>query len=127
MSSKGMAFGKQAKVTKPRPYGAWILKPALSQRRPGSGEFCRNRSLSTTYPSTMQDNIEQKIKQLMADILRLDPRSVGNETAMDNTPSWDSTNHIILVLALEEEFLVSFDVPEIEAMTSFRDIIQSIN
>ena len=75
----------------------------------------------------MQDNIEQKIKQLMADILRLDPRSVGNETAMDNTPSWDSTNHISLVLALEEEFLVSFDVPEIEAMTSFRDIIQSIN
>jgi acyl carrier protein len=39
---------------------------------------------------------------------------------------WDSGNHISLVLALEEEFGVSFEVSEIETMTSFADIVSTL-
>jgi acyl carrier protein len=39
---------------------------------------------------------------------------------------WDSGNHISLVLALEEEFGVSFEVSEIEAMTSFVDVVSTL-
>lgn len=74
----------------------------------------------------MADNIEQRIKELMADILHLDPAKIDENTSVDNTPKWDSANHINLVLALEEEFSIAFDVDEIEQMLSFFDITQAV-
>jgi acyl carrier protein len=74
----------------------------------------------------MRDDIEQKIKQIMADIFHLDPKQIDEETAMDNTEAWDSANHISLVLALEDEFFITFDVAEIETMTAFPDVIQAV-
>ena len=74
----------------------------------------------------MRDDIEQKIKQIMADIFHLDPKQIDEETAMDNTEAWDSANHISLVLALEDEFSITFDVAEIETMTAFPDVIQAV-
>jgi acyl carrier protein len=74
----------------------------------------------------MPDDTEQKIKQIMADIFRLDSQKIDGQTAMDNTEAWDSANHINLVLALEEEFSISFDVAEIESMTSFLDVVQAV-
>ena len=74
----------------------------------------------------MADNIEQRIKELMADILHLDPAKIDENTSVDNTPKWDSANHISLVLAIEEEFSIAFDVDEIEQMLSFFDITQSV-
>jgi acyl carrier protein len=74
----------------------------------------------------MQDENEQKIRQIMADIFRLDPRRIDATTAMDNTPAWDSTNHISLVLALEEEFSIAFDVTDIETMLSFPAVTRAV-
>ncbi len=74
----------------------------------------------------MRDDIEQRIKQIMADILHLDPRHIDERTAMDNTEAWDSANHISLVLAIEDEFSIAFDVAEIETMTSFIDVVQAV-
>ena len=74
----------------------------------------------------MPDDVEQRIKQIMADIFHLDPRQIGDQTSMDNTEPWDSANHISLVLALEDEFSISFDVAEIETMTSFLDVVEAV-
>jgi acyl carrier protein len=74
----------------------------------------------------MRDDNEQKIRQIMADIFRVDPRTIDATTAMDNTPAWDSTNHISLVLALEEEFSIAFDVADIEAMLSFPAVARAV-
>jgi acyl carrier protein len=56
----------------------------------------------------MSDNIEQRIKEIMADILQLDRGKIGESTSADTTPKWDSTNHISLVLALERSFSIDF-------------------
>ena len=45
---------------------------------------------------------------------------------MDNTEAWDSANHISMMLALEDEFGISFDVSEIESMTSYFDVVQTV-
>jgi len=68
--------------------------------------------------------VERRIKQIMADVLDLNPMSVDDSTCQDRVTSWDSLNHIQLVLALEQEFEVSFEVGEIEAMLSYPDIRQ---
>ena len=74
----------------------------------------------------MAKNVEQTIKDLMAIVLNVDAATIDEGTSMDNTPGWDSANHINLVLALEEEFSVSFEVSEFELMTSFFDIVQVV-
>lgn len=70
--------------------------------------------------------MEQQVKQVMADILGVDPDSIDVSTAKDSTASWDSLNHINLVVALEQEFQISFDVTEIESMLSFSDILETL-
>ena len=74
----------------------------------------------------MSKNIEQTIKDLMAIVLNTDAAKIDDGTSMDNTPGWDSANHINLVLALEEEFSISFEVAEFESMVSFFDIVQVV-
>ncbi len=70
--------------------------------------------------------MEAQIKQLMADILELDPTAIDESTAMDGVSAWDSFNHLNLCLAMEQEFSITFDVDEMESMVSFYDICQII-
>lgn len=74
----------------------------------------------------MSKNVEQTIKELMSIILNIDAAKIDDGTSMDNTPGWDSANHINLVLALEEEFSISFEVSEFEMMVSFFDVVQVV-
>lgn len=62
----------------------------------------------------------------MSIILNIDAAKIDDGTSMDNTPGWDSANHINLVLALEEEFSISFEVSEFEMMVSFFDVVQVV-
>lgn len=75
----------------------------------------------------MSKNVEQSIKDLMSVVLNIDAAKIDDDTSMDNTPGWDSVNHINLVVALEEEFSISFEVSEFELMISFFEIVQIVN
>lgn len=74
----------------------------------------------------MSKNVEQTVKELMSIILSMDADKIDDSTSMDNTPGWDSANHINLVLALEEEFSISFEVSEFELMVSYFDVVQVV-
>ena len=74
----------------------------------------------------MTADIEARVRQVFAEILEIDAAAVGDATSMDTVEQWDSANHISLVLALEEEFGISFDVSEIEAMISFPDVVAGV-
>jgi acyl carrier protein len=74
----------------------------------------------------MSEPLLDTVKRIMADILEVDERSINDATEMGVVEQWDSGNHIGLVLALEEEFGVSFEVSEIEAMTSFPDVVSTL-
>ena len=49
-----------------------------------------------------------KLKQVLADVFKIDIQTINNETSVDNVEKWDSLNHLNLVLALEEAFDISF-------------------
>jgi len=53
-------------------------------------------------------NNEEKLKKIIGSVFKIDASSVNNETSPDTVESWDSLNHLNLVLALEEGFDVSF-------------------
>ena len=74
----------------------------------------------------MSDPLPDTVRRIMADILAIEERWIDSTLEMGMVEQWDSGNHVSLVLALEEEFGVSFEVSEIEAMTSFAEVVSML-
>lgn len=74
----------------------------------------------------MIDNLEERIREILADILGTDASRIDDRTAFDRTPGWDSANHINLVVALEQEFSITLDVAEIDTMLTFDDVVRTV-
>lgn len=70
--------------------------------------------------------MKERVKEIMADIMLLDPASIDERSSMDTVERWDSLAQINLVSALEEEFGVTFEVEDFETMTSFRSIMDAL-
>ncbi len=66
--------------------------------------------------------MEDRIRAIMARILRLPEESVGPDAAIGNVPNWDSTAHMRMMLALEDEFGIVLDETRMVEMTSFDKI-----
>ncbi len=64
----------------------------------------------------------EKLKQILAKVLEIDPASITNETSPQNTPSWDSFNGLLLVTELEKGFNVKFTIDEVVAVKNVFDI-----
>jgi acyl carrier protein len=66
--------------------------------------------------------MHERVKLVIGSILDLDPNSIGESTRAENTPTWDSMNHIKMIVALEDEFNVIFEVEEIQSLVSYHAI-----
>jgi len=74
----------------------------------------------------MEFRIEQRVKELMSDILGLNPNEIEASTSMGNVAASDSLNHLNLCLAMEQEFGIALEVEEIESMLSYCDILDIV-
>jgi acyl carrier protein len=74
----------------------------------------------------MIDDLEARVRQILAELLGLSIVEIDERTAFDRTPGWDSANHINLVVALEEEFSIALDVAEIDTMLTFPDVVRTV-
>lgn len=75
----------------------------------------------------MQDkSIPDEVRRIMADVFALELPDIGDDSEINELPNWDSGNHIVMVMALEEEFNISFDVSEIETITSFQAVVSAV-
>ena len=63
--------------------------------------------------------MDEKIRELFATLLRVDPEQIKDQTSPASLERWDSIQHMILVAAFEEEFGVDLD-PE-EAVEMYKD------
>jgi acyl carrier protein len=73
------------------------------------------------------DNIAERIRSVMADVLGLDQSAISMSSTMHNTSEWDSLHHINLIAALEQEFETTFEISEIQAMTSVPEIVRCLS
>ena len=62
----------------------------------------------------------------MADVLDIPVGQISSETSPDTVETWDSINHLSLVLALEQIFGVAFDLDEIPELTSIDAMVRAI-
>lgn len=62
---------------------------------------------------------ETALKQIVADVLEVDPDSIGPDFSMDTVEQWDSLRHMTLVLAIEDGFNISIPDEEAADITSW--------
>ena len=66
-----------------------------------------------------------KLIEIFADELMLDPDALDGSTSPENTPAWDSLASMRLVAAIEEEFDVRLSTADIMKMQTI-DIVRSV-
>ena len=71
-------------------------------------------------------NIEQRVKQVFADLFEMELEEIENTLEMNDMEEWDSLMHIQLILALEKEFSIKFTTQQIFDMKSIVAIIEII-
>lgn len=68
---------------------------------------------------------QQKIIKIMRDVFR--NNTIDTNCSQQNCDTWDSINHINLIVELEMSFNVSFEPEEISSMTDFKKVQDILN
>jgi acyl carrier protein len=55
---------------------------------------------------------ENKLSHVMASVFNVEQALINEDSSVDTIEQWDSLNHLKLVLALEQEFDISFTEEE---------------
>jgi acyl carrier protein len=71
-------------------------------------------------------DLQARVRRIVSSVLGVPEASISDDTSPDTVPTWDSMQHLQLVLALEEEFGLHFEVEEIEAMQRVTVIVSLI-
>ena len=66
----------------------------------------------------MTPSILEQVRQLASDIFGVPAERIGADSSPDNIETWDSMQHLNLVLALEERFSIQLSPEEMEQMRS---------
>ena len=62
---------------------------------------------------------EDKLKQIFVDVFGVDSNSIDENSSVDTIEKWNSFNHMKLVLALEEQYDVKFQMNQTIEMLSY--------
>lgn len=68
------------------------------------------------------ENIDERIKDVMAGVFDIDASAINEDSSQDNIEQWDSIKTLDLIVSLEEEFGVSIPLEEVGNMTNFKYI-----
>jgi acyl carrier protein len=64
------------------------------------------------------DGLIEQVRQIMADTFGIDPGELPDNPSQANVARWTSIMHMVLLVALEEHFGVTFTMDEMVSMTS---------
>ncbi len=63
--------------------------------------------------------MEDKIKSIMSKVFNVSLDSINDKSSPDNIESWDSLNHMNLIVVLEEEFDMQFTDTELIELINY--------
>lgn len=73
-----------------------------------------------------RDKIRLKIQELLRDIVDDETVVLSDDSTAEDVADWDSTNHVRLMVALEQELDIRFETDEIAAPESVGELITLI-
>ncbi|MCA1592645.1 MAG: acyl carrier protein [Acidobacteria bacterium] len=68
----------------------------------------------------------ERVRAIAADVLQVPAARITPRSSMDSIETWDSLQHLNLILALEQEFDVQFEPEEMERMNSIEHITATL-
>ena len=69
---------------------------------------------------------EERIRKIIAEILKVNENSIQEDTAIGDIPSWDSLNQLRILAAVESEFGIQFTPDVLMEMEDFSDIVHAV-
>jgi acyl carrier protein len=66
--------------------------------------------------------VNEQLRALVAEMLDLDVQQVHHSLQRRDTDRWDSLNHLRLVTAIEQTFLIKLSMHEIQSAESVADL-----
>jgi len=69
--------------------------------------------------------VQEKVIQVLVNILQVSPDKISTKTTSDDIEKWDSLNHINMIQALEQEFGVRYDEEQVVSMLGVGAIIDA--
>ena len=73
-----------------------------------------------------REGIRAKVQELLRDVVDDDTVIINDATAAVDVVDWDSTNHVRLIVGIEEEFHIRFETDEITRPESVGELVDLI-
>ena len=70
--------------------------------------------------------VNSKVKKIISNLFKIDIVEISNQTSPSDSESWDSLNHIKLILQIEKEFNIKIDDSEINTLINVKIIVNTI-
>jgi acyl carrier protein len=65
----------------------------------------------------------ERVRGIVADVLRVPTDQISRQSSPETLATWDSVQHLNLILALEQEFTLQFEPEEMDEMSSVDHIL----
>ena len=66
--------------------------------------------------------MDDRLADLVAEVFAVEPNEVREDMTPDNVEMWDSFNHVVLIMTIEESYGIKLDPSEATSVRSVGDI-----
>lgn len=70
--------------------------------------------------------MNDRVRHILGVVLEMPEQQIHEKLTAEDTSNWDSIRHLSLVMALEEEFDVSFSSDELTRLMSYQAIADAL-
>lgn len=73
-----------------------------------------------------REEVFSKVQDIFRDVFDDDELEISDSTNSDDIEDWDSLEHISLIIAMEKEFSMKFDIKEVNKLKDVGEMIDLI-
>ncbi|MBA3660207.1 MAG: acyl carrier protein [Gammaproteobacteria bacterium] len=70
--------------------------------------------------------LEVRVKKILSQLFNVSENEINDETSSDTVSKWDSLTHMNLIVALEDEFKISFTDEQMIEMLNYPLILLTV-
>ena len=72
------------------------------------------------------EEIMEKVNEIFRDVFDDDTLMITDSTNSDDIEDWDSLEHISLIISMEKEFSLKFDIKEVNKLENVGQMVEMI-
>lgn len=73
-----------------------------------------------------REQIETSVRDVLAQVMDVDPEVIGSGFGQNSCDSWGSLTHLMLISELESRFNVTFSSQEVPQLSSYGRIVDAL-